>query len=105
MPFRDGLPRSGNIPNRGLAERQGPVLRWRRGPLPRQLAGADAVEDPPRGRHIPGSSLRGEDAVLSLQGWALHVPTRTWATLPRPDRAPDEDEGEAAARVGERVFV
>ena len=75
----------GNIPNRGPAERQGPVLR-RRGPLSRQLADADAVEDLPRGRHIPGLSLRG-DAVLSLQGWAVRVPTRTWAPLPRPDLA------------------
>ncbi|HEY3023175.1 MAG TPA: hypothetical protein VGK11_06035, partial [Actinomycetota bacterium] len=67
-----------------------------------QIPSPDAVEDLPRGRHIPGLS-EVKMPCCPFRAGALHVPTLTWAPLPRPDRA--ADEGQAAAWVGERVFV
>jgi len=48
-------------------------------------------------------SLGGVDAVVSLQGWVLYVPTGKWAPLPRPEGA--AHEGEAGVWAGDRVFV
>ena len=62
------------------------------------------LPDPPSGP-VPysGLSLGGEDAVVSVQGWVLHVPMRTWAPLSKPEGA--ADEGEAAVWAGDRLFV
>jgi hypothetical protein len=43
----------------------------------------------------------GREAVVSYQGWVLHVPIQAWAALPRPPGAPDE----AAAWAGDHLLV